>query len=119
MDLRNTDDDMDITNGELSFVDGAEAVAQDVAMAWRTWLGESVYDVTVGVPYTQVIFVGKNPNLDAVRFILERIALARPGVTGVELTPVLDNETRELTATGTLHALDEEIDFSEVISGGP
>jgi hypothetical protein len=118
MDILLTDDDMDLTNGDLSWVNGAEAIAQDVTMTWRTWLGETVYDTTAGVPYTQVIFVGTNPNLDAVRFILEHIAIQREGVIGVELTPVLNATTRELTVTGTLHTTDGEIDFSLVL-GGP
>ena len=46
MDLKLTDYDMDLTNGELSFVTGRDAIAQDVQMNLRTWLGETVYDTT-------------------------------------------------------------------------
>ena len=44
MDLLLTDYDMDLTNGDLSFVNGADAIGQDVTMRLRTWLGETVYD---------------------------------------------------------------------------
>ncbi len=116
MDLLLTDYDMDLTNGDLTFVDGKEAIAQDVTMALRTWLGETVYDTTVGVPYLQVIFKGKNPNLTSIRFILEQIILRRPGVTGVALEELdLDRSTRVLTVAGKIDSIDGEIDFSEVI----
>ena len=56
MDLLLTDYDMDLTDGELSFVNGREAIGQDVQMRLRTWLGETVYDTTAGVPWIQAIF---------------------------------------------------------------
>ena len=115
MDLKLTGHDMDLTDGELSFVTGGIAIGQDIKMALRTWLGETVYDETVGVPYLQVIFKGTNPNLNAVRFILSQIVARRPGVLGVQLTPVLDRPTRDMTVTGTADTIDGEIDFSELI----
>lgn len=114
MDLLLTGYDMDITNGELSFVLAREAIAQDVEMAWRTFLGETVYDTSAGVPYTQVIFV-RGTSLDAIKLILERIALARPGVLGASVIPVLDKVTRELSVSGTLETIDGEIDFSTIL----
>jgi hypothetical protein len=118
MDLLLTDHDMDITDGELSFVNGVTAVAQDVKMAFRTFLGETVYDTSAGVPYRQVIFIRGTP-LGAIKLILEQIAISRPGVTGATFAPVLDSVTRELSVTGTIYALDEEIDFSEIIGTTP
>jgi hypothetical protein len=119
MDLTLTDYDLDLTNGELSFVNGREAIAQDVQMSLRTWLGETVYDTTAGVPWLQVIFKGKNPNLDSVKFILEQNVLRRPGVTGVELTLDFDRAARVLNVSGTLESIDGEIDFSELIEVNP
>ena len=46
MDLLLTDYDLDLTNGELTFVTGRDAIAQDVQMSLRTWLGETPYDTT-------------------------------------------------------------------------
>jgi hypothetical protein len=115
MDLRLTDDDLDITNGELSFVTGREAIGQDIKMALQTWLGETVYDTTVGVPYTQVIFKERNPNLNAVKYIIEQIVARRPGVISVELEPQLDPTTRVLTVPkGVAQTIEGEIDFREI-----
>lgn len=116
MDLRLEDYDLFLENGELEFVRGIEAVRQHAIMRLRTWLGEAdAYDTTAGVPYTQIIFA-KNPNRNAIQFILERVILETPGVQSVTLELDLDSETRELSVSGTLRALDEEIDFSENIT---
>jgi hypothetical protein len=117
MDLLLTDDDMFLENGELQFTTGAPAIGQHIKMRLRTWLGESgaVYDTAAGVPFLQVIFRGKNPNLDAVNFILTQIMLGTPGVISGELTPVLDTVTRELTVSGTANTIDGEVDFSLII----
>jgi hypothetical protein len=119
MDLLLTDDDMDITNGELTFVTGPTAIGQHIKMRLRTWLGETPYATTAGVPYLQVIFKDRNPNLNSIKFILEQIVLATPGVIGVELEPVLDRQTRTLTVTGTAESIDGEVDFSEIIEANP
>ena len=116
MDLKLTDYDLDLTGGDLSFVEGKQARAQDIQMALRTWLGETPYDTTAGVPWLQAIFSQpKNPNIDAIRFILERRILDRPGVLGVQLDPVFDRSSRVLTITGTANTVDGEIDFTEII----
>jgi hypothetical protein len=114
MDLRKTDGDMVIVDGELQFVVGQEAIAQDIEMRLETWLGETVYDVNAGVPYLQVIFAERNPNLNAIRFILEAIVRRTPGVLSVveDFTTDLDRQTRVLTVTGTAVTIEGNVDFS-------
>jgi len=120
MDLLLTDYDMDLTNGELTFVLGREAIGQHVEMRLRTWLEETVYDVTAGVPWLQVIFKGKNPNLPSIQFILEQNILRTPGVEGVQFTTFnLDSGTRVLNIAGTMQTIDGEIDFSTIIEATP
>lgn len=112
MDLKLTNYDMDITDGLLSFVTGAEAVRQHVEMRLRTWLGESVYDRSAGVPYTQVIFQ-KGVTAASIRFILTNIVEATPGIDEVlSLEVDIDPRTREASGSGRARAGDEEIDFS-------
>ena len=90
--------------------------AQAVRMAFRTWLGETVYDATEGIPYLQVIFKQRPPNLDAIKLIFQLRALAIPGITGADLAPALDTVTRTLTITGTIDTIDGEFDFSESVT---
>lgn len=119
MDLLLTDYDMDLTNGDLSFVNGAEAIGQDITMRLRTWLGETVYDVSAGVPYIQVIFAERNPNLNSIQFILEQVVLKTPGVLTAQLDLNLDPKDRTLNITGTASSIDGEIDFSTLIEATP
>ena len=112
MDLRLTNYDLNITNGELSFVTGAEAIAQHVTMRLRTWLGECVYARNIGVPYTQVIFARKNPDLAVVHATLDQVIRSVPGVLDTSFTVELDSSTRTLIVSGTIQSIDGEIDFS-------
>ena len=112
MDLLLTDYDLDLTDGELSFVNGGPAIGQDVQMRLRTWLGETVYDTTAGVPWIQAIFAEKNPDLNSTRFILERQVLSTLGVTGITLALSFDSSSRTLTISGEMESIDGEIDFT-------
>lgn len=112
MDLRLDDYDLFLENGELEFVTGGEAIRQDIEMRLRTWLGETPYDRSAGVPYLQIIFK-RGTTLDAVNFILEQIVRDTPGVEEVlDFKPELDTKTRVLTVTGRARTIDGEIDFS-------
>ncbi len=114
--LLNDEDDLDITNGELSLVTGIVAVKQDVMMGLATWLGETPYDTTAGLPYLQVIF--QTDDVNAVNAIIERFIISRPGVDTVKLNQsVLDLTTRRLEVSGTIRAFNEEIDFSQILGG--
>ena len=119
MDLKLTNDDLDITNGELSFVTGIDAVRQDLEMRLKTWLEETPYDRAAGVPYLQVIFA-RGVQVQAVRFILETIILDTDGVTEVlELETQIDTLTREFTVTGRVFALDEEFPIFVEVNTAP
>lgn len=113
MDLRlDANGDLDITDGDLSFVTGLEAIAQDITMKLRTWLGESVYDRAAGVPYLQVIFT-RGISIHSVRAILEEQIRRVEGVLDVlELEVSLDHATRVLTATGRVRADEGVISLS-------
>lgn len=116
MDLKlDTNSDLLIQGGDFSWVKGAEAIGQHVKMRLQTWLSETPYDQSAGAPYLQVIFQ-PSTSREAVKFILERVILATPGVTGVQLSFVFDNATREMTVTGTINALNEEIPFSVTVT---
>lgn len=112
MDLRLTDYDLDLTNGELTWVTGAEAVAQDIQMRLRTFLGESVYDASAGVPYLQIIFEKQTQEF-TVESILRQQILATPGVLSIlSFDFEVDPFTRTFTGTSKVLTTDGEIDFS-------
>jgi len=115
MDLKNSDDDLEIIDGDVSFVVGRAAIAQHIAMRLRTWLGESIYDRTAGAPYLQAIFV-KGATAEAAGYILSLLVERTPGVISVDLDATLDRETRELRVSGTATTIDGEIDFEELLT---
>jgi hypothetical protein len=111
VDLKLNDYDLDLTDGELSFVTGIDAVRQDLEVKLRTFLNETPYDRGAGVPWLQIIFV-RGVTISAVRFILEQRILAVDGITEVlQLDTVIDRATRELTVTGRVVGLDQEFPF--------
>jgi len=112
MDLKLTSDgDLEIINGHLSWVTGVDAVRQKVAMRLRTWLGESVYDRSGGVPYREIIFRRGTTDI-SIRFIIENVLRSLPGVEEVlEVDVVRDSATRVVTITGRARAAQGEFPF--------
>lgn len=55
------DDDLDLTNGRLTLVDGADATVQSLRGSYQLWQGEWFLNLRRGVPYsTRVIRKGLN-----------------------------------------------------------
>ena len=115
-DIRMQNGDMVLENGELSFVTGQAAIAQHIEMRLKTFLGETVYDASAGVPFIQVIFIKSTP-IDSVQFIIEQHILATPGVTGItEFELTLDATTRELSVVGRATTIEGDVDFDVSLS---
>lgn len=66
-------------DGNIAVASAPYALAQDVASACKTFLGEVWYDTLDGVPYLQDI-LGKFPTLSVVKADLVAAALTVPGV---------------------------------------
>ena len=65
--------------GNIATVSGSEAIAQDVACAIKTFLGEAYFDTTLGIPYfPQVLGEGYSPAL--LQALMAAQALSVPGV---------------------------------------
>jgi hypothetical protein len=70
-------------NGNIARADPPYALAQDVASAVRTFLGEVWYDTTQGIPYwTKVL--GKLPPASLLIEMINQVALTVPGVVTVQ-----------------------------------
>lgn len=66
-------------NGNIAMAKPPYALAQDVASAIKTWLGEVWFDTTLGVPYKQQI-LGKTPPVTLFQQFMVDAALTVPGV---------------------------------------
>jgi len=78
LDLTNWDLCLD-SSGNIALASPPYALAQDVASAIRTFLGEVWYDDTLGIPYFQTI-LGKTPPLSVFQEYMVNAALTVPGV---------------------------------------
>jgi hypothetical protein len=71
------------SSGNIALASPPYAIAQDVASAVRTFLGEVWYDTTIGIPYwTQVL--GKLPPASLLIEMINQAALTVPGVVTVQ-----------------------------------
>lgn len=107
---------LDLTNDDLSFVTGADAVAQHLRIRLRFIRGEWFLDQRVGLPYFEQVWV-KNPNLGAVQATYRRAITTTPGVESLErFDQSFDPATRELTITFSAKLEGEDVarDFTEV-----
>lgn len=84
-------------NGNFATVSGSDQIAQDVASAIRTFLGECWYATGQGMPYFQSIF-GKTPSSAFLKAQIKRVAKTVPTVTAVT-TVALKLVKRQLTGT--------------------
>jgi hypothetical protein len=71
--------------GNEALAEPPYALAQDVASAARTFLGEVFYDDTLGVPYEQQI-LGHAPPLNLLSGFMVQAALTVPGVVTAQFT---------------------------------
>jgi hypothetical protein len=80
--LLNPCGDLDITEGRLSIVSGADAVRQRWLIYVRTFLGEWFLDQSIGVPYFQRLLKKRVTRTD-VKEIFSRATLEVPGIRQV------------------------------------
>lgn len=72
------------TSGNIAVASEPYALAQDVASACRTYLGEVYYDTTQGIPYSTEI-LGEPPPVELLRAQLVAAALTVPGVVSAQV----------------------------------
>lgn len=119
MDLKlDSSGDLDITNGEMTLVEGAAAVAQDCRSRLLFFLGEWFLDTRLGVNWFGLALI-KNPNQMAVHSMIRAVVLGTPGVKEISaFSASLDSANRVLTVDviGKLEDLtDFEWHFDEVL----
>lgn len=89
--------------GNIALADEPYAIAQDVASAVRTFIGECWYDTELGLPYWQQI-LGQWPPIALVKAKLVEAALTVPGVVSAECV-IVNFSQRKLT--GQIQVVDE------------
>ena len=94
-----TTGDLELTNGDLVFVDGLDQVRQRVLVRLRTQRGEWAFDETLGLDYLGEVF-RKDADTGLIRSRVLAIVATTPGVSQVRFVDVATNN-RERTLSIT------------------
>jgi len=78
----NSENDIDISTGNLVVLEDGQAVAQMIGTAWRTVLGEWFLNTESGLDYFGKILV-RQPNENIIKQELKRVTLDVPYVTAI------------------------------------
>lgn len=82
--LQDQSGDLQITNGKLSVVTGAQAGALKLFNKFRLFTFEWFRDIRQGVPYFPRIFASKKVDLNVVRQLFSGIIRSTPGVKSLD-----------------------------------
>lgn len=106
--------DLDLSTGSPQLVTGANAVAQNLRIRLRFFLGEWFLDQRLGVPYFEQI-LGRKLKQPLVQEIFKQVIVTTPGVEELlAFALTFDGRTRQLSLTFRVRALSGDvIDFSE------
>lgn len=87
------------TSVDLTWIDNAERIAQQIKITLLMWQGEYFLDTTFGVPYLDDILI-KNPARASLESLLRARILAVPGVSRVvRLQLHIERDARTLAVT--------------------
>jgi len=112
--------DLDIVDGDLVLTAGisrAAEVAQRVTYRLMTWLGESPYQTTAGIPYEDVVF-GFEP-VPGTASLLVQVILDTEGVDGLAEDPVFVlGDDRQLSIAVAITVGEDTVPISLALDGG-
>lgn len=112
--------DLELTpGGDIKVATGKYAIAQDVASAVRTFLGECWYDINRGVPFLEAVafgatteILGRLPSLQFMKTKFIAAALTVPGVASAKCFLTGPGRARQLG--GQIQVTDDDGDVSVV-----
>jgi len=94
LELQSGSDDLKITDGNLSLVDGTASIIQHLRIRLRFFLGEWFLDERIGIPYFERV-LKKNPNRAVVIATIRKVIISTPGVTAItDFDLSIDTATR-------------------------
>ncbi|MCT8341934.1 MULTISPECIES: hypothetical protein [Photorhabdus] len=99
LDIKSWDLTLD-DSGNISITDNPYAVAQDVACACSTYLGECWYDTTLGLPYYQRI-LGHWPGIQLINSKMQQEAMKLPYVQSA-ICKAISGDERTIVGTMTI-----------------
>jgi hypothetical protein len=110
--------DLRLTNGQITFVEGRDAIRQHLANRLRFFRGEWFRDQRQGLPYYERVLI-KSPDTNALRTLFRRAIVETPGIAVVdklELT-IASDRTASLAFEAALDSGGEPLVFEDFILG--
>lgn len=105
--------DLDFSSRRLHLVGGANAVAQQIRIRFRTFLGEWFYDRTAGFPWFQQV-LGVKGDVQQFEGLFRQVILTTPKVLSIEtFSFTFDQRTRVLTVTFRAKTSEGVLDFDD------
>ncbi len=105
--------DLAIEDNDLVLIDGTEAVAQDIEIRLRFFLGEWFLDQRLGVPYYEKI-LGQKPRLTAIAGIFRKAIMTTPGMLSItDFSLDYDGPTRALSVSFRGKCVDGDFLFNK------
>ena len=101
-------------NGNIALAKTPYSVAQDVASAIRTFLGECWYDTSLGLPYWQQI-LGEFPPLQYIAEQIQNEALTIPNVVAAQAT---FTSFKNRSLVGQVQIIDTDGAINNIAFGG-
>jgi len=115
MDLKLTNNDLDITNNELTLITGIDETSQNITVNLKTILGEWFLDESIGVPWLNEIFVKRNSLSQAQAILIDQIRQTN-GVKKInDLTFDFNGSTRQLSVSTRIQSEDGDIILNDIV----
>ena len=115
MDLKLTNNDLDITNNELTLITGIDETSQNITVNLKTILGEWFLDESIGVPWLNEIFVKKNSLSQAQAILINQIKQTN-GVKKInDIQFDFNNSTRQLSVSTRVQSEDGDIILNDIV----
>jgi hypothetical protein len=103
-------------NGNLAIVFDIQAVLQACAQAAQTLLGELIYNIDIGIPYFQTLWIG-TPNIQQFNAALRAAFLAVPNVVQV-VSLMTSQQNNALMYTAVIQTTYGSAPLTGVITNG-
>lgn len=106
--------DLVFTNGDLSFVEQDEYVAQKLKIRFQFFWQEWFYDQRLGIPYFRDVFVS-NPDIDLITALYRKTIVTTPYVESLtSISVTINRNLRQLYLNFVART-----DFGGEVSGDP
>lgn len=92
------------TSGSIALANAPYSIAQDVATATLTQIGECWYDQSIGLPYWQSIFKDSPP----LSFVRAKMYQAAMRINNVQKTEIAFNQISNRNLTGQIQIVDTD-----------